>query len=43
MNEDNFNIKYQDLQRILDEKIAESKDWEEKFYKAEREIKVKIK
>ena len=43
INEDNFNNKYQELQKNFDEKIAESKDWEEKYYKVEKELKVKNK
>ena len=43
INEENFNYKFLDLQRILEEKTTECKDWEDKFTKVEKELKVKIK
>ena len=43
INEENFNYKFLEVQRSLEEKTVECKEWEDKFTKVEKELKVKIK
>lgn len=38
--EENYNIKFLEMQRLLEEKTNECKDLEERFNKAEKELKV---
>lgn len=40
INEENFNLKFLDLQRSLDDKIFECKEWEDKYIQCEKELKV---
>ena len=40
INEENFNYKFLDLQRTFEEKNNECKEWEDKFNKVEKELKV---
>ena len=41
--EDNFNSKLNEMEKMLNEKISENKELEEKFNKMEKELKVKEK